>query len=502
MLARASGPHVEKVYTLVLRSFAALTCLLLICWLFEHALLDSPKLLYNEKTIYAEKKNCTTKMEKEDFQLAYKDEQLREEKVFKDPVHRYIHVKDRVIWDLIGAMEFQRLRRIKQLGTSFFTFHGAEHSRFNHSLGVYEIVRRILANFEGKPYWNPNERLLCLAAALLHDLGHGPFSHSFEKVFKLDHEDFTKKIIVGDTEINHILRRVEPDFPQKVAEVINKTYHDKLVVSLISSQIDADRMDYLQRDAYFTGVSYGHFDMERILRVMRPVDDQVVIKSSGMHAVEDYIMSRYQMYWQVYFHPVSRSAEVILSKILHRVKDLYLSGYTFRFQPIHFLSFFEGEVSLQDYIRLDEPIVSYYFQAWADESDQILSDLCVRFTNRKLFKYVEFNPNAQMEEWMFLHRLFEQVGMDPKYYLVVDSSSDLPYDFYRPGEEGERLPIYLQKPNNELEELSRTSDIVESISGKKRTDHKLYFPADFIEALSDDQPEKKQIMDLLGIARN
>ncbi|MBM7540850.1 HD domain-containing protein [Amphibacillus cookii] len=431
--------------------------------------------------------------------MAYRDEKLREEKVFKDPVHRYIHVRDRAIWDLIGTREFQRLRRIKQLGTTFLTFHGAEHSRFNHSLGVYEIVRRILTNFEGRSNWNPEERLLCLAAALLHDLGHGPFSHSFEKVFKLDHEDFTKAIILGDTEINQILQRVEPKFPEKVAEVINKTYHDKLVVSLISSQIDADRMDYLQRDAYFTGVSYGHFDMERILRVMRPLDDQVVIKQSGMHAVEDYIMSRYQMYWQVYFHPVSRSAEVILSKILHRVKHLHNQHYQFKQEPKHFLSFFAGDVTLTDYINLDETIVMYYFQAWINEDDVILSDLCRRFTNRKLFQYVEFNPKQQIKESIELFQLFEAINLDPDYYLVVDSSSDLPYDFYRPGEEGERLPIYLLTPQDELQELSRASDIVESISGKKRTDHKLYYPADLIEALPDDQPEKARIKVLLGL---
>ena len=121
---------------------------------------------------------------------------------------------------------------------------------------------------------------------------------------------------------------------------MRKPIENKLVVSLISSQIDADRMDYLQRDAYFTGVSYGHFDMERILRVMRPHGDQVVIKKSGMHAVEDYIMSRYQMYWQVYFHPVSRSAEVILTKILHRAKQLYAERYTFKYEPDPFLLVF------------------------------------------------------------------------------------------------------------------------------------------------------------------
>ncbi|MCA0985428.1 HD domain-containing protein [Halobacillus yeomjeoni] len=429
--------------------------------------------------------------------MAYRDERLSEEKVFKDPVHRYVHVRDRVIWDLIGTAEFQRLRRVKQLGTSYLTFHGAEHSRFNHSLGVYEIVRRIIENFKDRPNWDHEERLLCLSAALLHDLGHGPFSHSFEKVFKLDHEYFTQAILLGDTEVNQVLRKVEPEFPKKVADVINKTYPNKLVVSLISSQIDADRMDYLQRDAYFTGVSYGHFDMERILRVMRPMEDQVVVKESGMHAVEDYIMSRYQMYWQVYFHPVTRSAEVILSKILHRAKELYDKGYKFKLKPIHFLSFFAGQPTLKEYLALDESVTLYYFQMWMEEEDEVLSDLCTRFVHRRLFKYIEFNPNSQMNEWMELYKLFSKAGLNPDYYLVVDSSSDLPYDFYRPGEEGERLPIHLLQPNQELRELSRLSDIVESISGKKRTDHKLYFPLDRLEEMSNRSKTKKRIMEIL-----
>jgi HD superfamily phosphohydrolase len=428
--------------------------------------------------------------------MGYQHEKLHEEKVFKDPVHRYVRVSDRVIWDLIATPEFQRLRRIKQLGTTYLTFHGAEHSRFNHSLGVYEIVRRMINKFRDDENWDKEARLLSLCAALLHDLGHGPFSHSFEKVFKLDHEQFTRKIITGNTNVNKILERVAPGFSAKVADVIGKTYKDKLVVSLISSQIDADRMDYLQRDAYYTGVSYGHFDMERILRVMRPIEDQVVIKSTGMHAVEDYIMSRYQMYWQVYFHPVTRSAEVILSKILHRASDLYKANYAFKLRPAHFISFFEQNIALDEYLKLDEAVVYYYFHLWQEEDDFILRDLCERFMNRRLLKYIEFNPNTQMKEWMALYRLFQEAGMDPEYYLVVDSSSDLPYDFYRPGEEEERLPIHLLMPGNELKELSRHSDIVEAISGKKRTDHKLYFPKDLLENLQDEQL-KQQIKEIL-----
>ena len=245
------------------------------------------------------------------------------------------------------------MRRIRQLGTTYLVFHGAEHSRFNHSLGVYEIVRRIIDDvFSGRPEWDNSERLLALCAALLHDLGHGPFSHAFEAVFETDHEEYTRAILLGDTEVNAVLRKVSKDFPERVAQVIDNNYTNQQVVSLISSQIDADRMDYLQRDAYYTGVSYGHFDMERILRVMRPRKDMVVIKASGMHAIEDYIMSRYQMYLQIYFHPVSRSAEAVLNHILKRAKKLSEEGYHFKFEPVHFTPFFNGEVSLEQYLAL------------------------------------------------------------------------------------------------------------------------------------------------------
>ena len=427
--------------------------------------------------------------------MGYKSEQLNEVKVFKDTVHRYVRVKDRVIWDLIATPEFQRLRRIKQLGTTYLTFHGAEHSRFNHSLGVYEIVRRMINKIENDVNWNKEERLLALCAALLHDLGHGPFSHSFEKVFKLDHEAYTREIILGDTTVNRVLRRVDKQFPEQVASVIEKTYEDKLVVSLISSQIDADRMDYLQRDAYYTGVSYGHFDMERILRVMRAEEDQVVIKSTGMHAVEDYIMSRYQMYWQVYFHPVTRSAEVILTKIFHRAKHLFENGYQFNFDPVHLRSFFTNTVRLEDYLKLDETIVYSYFHEWQEEDDLILRDLSERFMNRRLFKYIEFSPEKQGHVLERLIDLFNQVNIDPDYYLVKDSSSDLPYDVYRAGK-GERVPIYLQMPNGKLKELSEHSTIVEAITGKTRTDHKLYFPKEYIDRI-DNKKIKNEINELL-----
>ncbi|MBV5221660.1 HD domain-containing protein [Staphylococcus hominis] len=427
-------------------------------------------------------------------QSSYVTKKLAEEKVFKDPIHKYVHVKDQLIWDLIKTKEFQRLRRIKQLGTLYLAFHTAEHSRFGHSLGVYEIVRRMIdESFVGREAWNNKDRPLALCAALLHDLGHGPFSHSFEKIFNTDHEAFTQEIITGNTEVNEVLSRVSETFPQEVADVINKTHKNKLVISMISSQIDADRMDYLQRDAYFTGVSYGTFDMERILRLMRPSKDEVLIKESGMHAVENFIMSRYQMYWQIYFHPVSRGGEVLLNNCLKRVKQLYKEDYQFKMYPKEFIPFFEGTITIDQYVELDEVTVLFYLKKWIHEEDEILSDLARRFINRDLFKYIPFDGSIiTITE---LQDLFIEGGIDPEYYFVSEAFSDLPYDYDRPG--SNRQPIHLLRRNGSIKEISSQSLVISSITGINREDYKLYYPKEMILNIKDSEV-KGSIINLLN----
>ncbi|MFD2115487.1 HD domain-containing protein [Paenibacillus yanchengensis] len=412
--------------------------------------------------------------------------QLLEEKVFKDPVHNYIYVQDKVIWNLINTKEFQRLRRIRQLGTSYLTFHGAEHSRFSHSLGVYEITRKIISRFERNKYedWPPEERLVALCAALLHDVGHGPFSHSLEEVFDTDHEQWTCEILLGDTEINNVLQQVSEGFAQDVASVIQKTYHQSLVVSLISSQMDADRMDYLLRDAYFTGVNYGNFDLERIIRVLRPYKGKIVVKESGMHAVEHYLMSRYQMHWQVYFHPVTRSSEIILRQIFRRAKQLYEAGYRFKWLVPSLEQLFTNQLSLEHYLKLDEALVQTAFSQWADESDNILSDLCNRFLHRKLYKYVTVTK-PEPEQYSAIIEEMHQLGLHPDYYMELDFPFDKPYDVYEPDRHEAKLtvktPILLLDEHEQICEISQKSDIVRSISGLRQGQYHLYFPLEIIK---------------------
>jgi len=417
---------------------------------------------------------------------------LAEEKVFKDPVHKSVYVQEQLIWNLINTKEFQRLRRIRQLGTSYLTFHGAEHSRFSHSLGVYEITRRIISQFERNEYpdWPREERLPALCAALLHDLGHGPFSHSIEDVFDTDHEDWTCRIITGDTEVNQALREVDERFPERVAAIIKKKYDKPIVVNLVSSQMDADRMDYLLRDAYFTGVHYGTFDLERILRVLRPHQGRIVVKESGMHAVEDYLMSRYQMYWQVYFHPVTRSSEIILRQILRRAKELYHNGYKFDWLPRPLLRLFCGELTTEDYFRLDEALAQTVFMAWSDERDEWLSDLSRRFLHRRLYKdvIVSDHNEALFEE---AKEQLKRAGLHPGYHLEVDFPSDLPYDVYRPdagsgaGKKGsDKPPILLLDSAGGLSEISARSDIIRSLTGLHQDKHRWYFPDDLLRPVA------------------
>jgi len=406
---------------------------------------------------------------------------LKEEKFFKDNVHGYIQVKDELIWNLIQTKEFQRLRRIHQLGGMYVTFHTAEHSRFAHSLGVYEIARRMIDEVEGIEF-SKEERLITLCTALCHDLGHGPFSHAFESVFDYDHEEYTRKIILEDTEINQLLVNYDESYPEKIASLINKTHPNKLMIQIISSQFDADRLDYLVRDSFNTGVLYGRSDLQRLFRVMRIKDDKLVIKKSGLREIENYIVSRYHMYWQVYFHPTTRSFEIILSKMLHRFKELSLNKYQFKSNYDFLLPLLEKEMSVGAFQALDETTILHYAKLFMREEDLILKDMADRLLNRRLFKHVPYTKELER----ILNKEFTSIDSDYHYYIDVDSAKKTSYTKIHV--DSDQLIYVLDK--DKIVELTKASKLVANFSKINEQSKYLFFSKELLEKLPEDKREK------------
>ena len=384
-----------------------------------------------------------------------------EVKVLRDPIHGYIHIEYEAIWQALNSREFQRLRRIHQLGGDFQVYHTAEHSRFSHSLGVYEIVRRMITEVESlADALSDNEKLEVMCAGLLHDLGHGPFSHTFESVMPVSHEQMTVNILRDpDTEIHRVLAQEREDLPEKVASILEHTHPNRLLSEMISSQLDADRMDYLLRDAYETGTSYGTFDLERILRTMRVHDSHLCVKESGMHSVEDYIMARYHMYWQVYLHPDARSFEILLMNFFRRHEMLG--------QPVDLLKF---DGSLENFLAMDDYRVMAGICLAAQSEDRVLADLAVRLRDRHLYGWIE-DPDEKTEEKICGR--FTGAGLPLEFCFYGETSSSRMYMPYRE----DHTPIRILTSDGRLKKLSGLSSIVSALEKMEtRTKRRIYFP--------------------------
>ncbi len=395
---------------------------------------------------------------------------LENTKVFRDPLYGYIQVKHQVIADLIDTKEFQRLRRIRQLSGVSMVFHGAEHSRFSHSLGVYALAYKALSDIEIlKTTLSEYEQILFMCSALLHDVGHGPYSHAFEHVFMLGHEISTTKIIEGNTEINQVLSRHHKNLAKDISSVILKMNKFKIVEQLISSQLDIDRMDYLERDAFHTGATYGRLDKDRIFRMLTIKDEKVVFKEGAIHAIENYLMSRYHMYWQVYYHPVARSYEIILEKIYKRILDLYKDSKLDDDYASYLKTIIENGFEEDAYFELDDYYVNGLIKRFSHSKDDILRDLCLSFLKRELFDYIEVNTNEEekMSRLVYGKKLSE-------YHYKIDQVTQRTYLI----EEFDILAsnIHILKADGSIVSLDQVSPIIKGLSTSGiKTDRKLYY---------------------------
>jgi len=414
------------------------------------------------------------------------------ERIYRDPVHNIIRLRTdtsegELMMRLIDTPEFQRLRRIKQLGLGLYTYQGAEHSRFTHSLGAFHLMTRVLDRFSEKYTIGEDDRAAARAAAFLHDVGHGSFSHVMEKVLGFHHEKLTVEVVLSDTtEIGKLLRSFSPKLATKVAEIIEGKFQPAALAQLVSSQLDVDRMDYLLRDSLMTGAKYGIYDLEWIINALAidEENDRIYVGARGLYAVEEYLQARYYMFRQVYFHRTLRSAEAVLKSTLRRALKLFESGGpVWHAQDAAFEKVLRKQsLTVTEHLEVDDSDVLFHVKQWQRADDPILADLSSRFTNRRLFKAIDLDM-IEEERPAFLAAARECVaraGYDPEYYFIEDRASDVPYYNYYTAEGAEpKSRIYVEDgyAHPRLREISEVSNVVRGLQRGYEL-HRVCFPAE------------------------
>jgi len=420
------------------------------------------------------------------------------ERIYRDSVHNIIRVntdsdEGKLIVGLIDTPEFQRLRRIRQLGLAYFAYQAAEHSRFTHSLGAYHLATRMVAKLR-LTYAIPDEvQTAVRVAALLHDIGHGPFSHVIESILDFHHEDFTIAAVLSDeTEVGRLLQKFSPRLADDVASIIRGDFHPRALAQLVSSQLDVDRMDYLLRDSLMTGAKYGIYDLEWITKSIEinEADDHLYVSAPGIYAVEDYLQARYYMYRQVYFHRTLRSAEAVLKVLLRRALYLYKSGEpVWRTEGTPMEKILAGsKLSLKEHLELDDTDVMFSIKRWQHADDPILSDLAKRFLDRRLFKAYDLDmPEADREGFIEQSRkIVADAGFDPEYYFVEDKAGNASYSFYSKDTSDAKNLIYVEEGFSRpaIREISAVSSAVRGLQEGYRI-HRICFPAELKEKIGE-----------------
>ena len=376
--------------------------------------------------------------------------ELKAPKVYRDPVHDIISYEGegdlgRLVVTLIDTPEFQRLRFVRQVGLASLVFHGAEHSRFSHSMGVAHLCRRMFDQIHPDAARDDTVRVATIVAGLLHDVGHGPFSHAMERVFDFRHEDYTKALIHDDdSTICQVLESYDKELPRQVAAYIDHSasHHTH---EIVSSQLDADRMDYLLRDSYMTGVEVGRYDLERILLFLEHDQQGLIVNIRAFESIEGYLISRYHMYRLVYFHKLVRAAEAMLRMLFERARDLLVADELAvdRRSDLGRLMLGERLPALL-FGRLSEIDAWAQIKVWCDHDDRVLSELAGGLVHRRLFGSRE--QNTRTEEQLERVRQAEveiltSLTDEERYLFVVDVAEDVPYWPYLPGQPGSAIRI-------------------------------------------------------------
>lgn len=406
-------------------------------------------------------------------------------KIINDPVYGFIDIPYPLVYEIIEHPYFQRLRRIKQLGLTHLVYPGAQHTRFQHSLGALHLMTSAIEVLRQKGIDISHEEAEAVSVAiLLHDIGHGPFSHALEQslIEGIRHEDIS---ILFMQELN----KQFSGGLELAIDIFNNKYKNKFLHQLVSGQLDMDRLDYLRRDSFFTGVTEGTIGSDRIIKMINVADDNLVVDVKGIYSIENFLIARRLMYWQVYLHKTVQSAELLLVKILKRAKELALEGKSLFGTPALKL-FLEKNIShsvfygkspelepafiLNNFALLDDNDIIASAKVWAEGKDEILAMLCKRLINRELFKVelqnTPFAENRIQSKRELVVREYKINKKFADYFVFSEIVSNYAYN-----PEGQSVQILYK--DGSLHDLSEASDIFNAeIFSKKVMKYCLCYP--------------------------
>ncbi|HPW90461.1 MAG TPA: HD domain-containing protein [Paludibacteraceae bacterium] len=384
-------------------------------------------------------------------------------KIINDPVFGFINVPNDFLYDIIQHPLFQRLQRIKQLGMASFVYPGAQHTRLQHSLGAMYLTNEAIKQLRQNGHEiTADEADGVLAAILLHDVGHGPFSHVLEHtlVTNISHEAISLRL----------MQQMNSEMGGKLTlaiQIFQNQYPKRFLHQLISSQLDMDRMDYLRRDSFFTGVTEGVVGSARLIKMLDVYNDQLVIKAKGIHSIENFLIARRFMYWQVYFHKTAVAAERMLIKILGRAKELSLAGESLFATPAlsYFLNhavtvetFDKKPETLMNFVLLDDSDILSAIKVWGNHSDVVLSTLSRQFINRKLFKTTRCEPLSALERGELLKSYMKHFNItehEASYFFEEHIITTSTYDF-------SDAQIMILFNDGSVKDVTQVSDILDA----------------------------------------